>query len=62
MATLHLMAIVQNGTAEMLKDVNGEGNDPADDDIGDEPVPVTLSRRCHAKIGSNKYGVEWELH
>ena len=35
MATLHLMAIVQNGTAEMLKDVNGEGNDPADDDIGD---------------------------
>ena len=46
----------------MLEDVNGEGNDPADDDIGDEPIPVKLGHGCHAKIGSKKYGVEWELH
>lgn len=55
-------AIVRNGTAEVLEDVNGEGNDPADDDIDDEPVPVTLGRGRRAKIGSKKYGVEWELH
>ena len=54
--------IVQNGTAEVLEDVDGEGNDPADDDIDDEPVPVTLGRGHRAKIGSKKYGVEWELH
>ena len=36
--------IVWNGTAEVLEDVDGEGNDPTDDDIDDEPVPVTLSR------------------
>ena len=46
----------------MLEDVDGEGNDPTDDDIDDEPVPVTLGCRCRAKIGSKKYGVEWELH
>ena len=50
--------IVWNGTAEVLKDVDGEGNDPADDDIDDEPVPVTLSCGHRAKIGSKKYGVE----
>ena len=55
-------AIVQNGTVEVLEDVNGEGNDPADDDIGDEPIPVKLGHGRHAKIGSKKYGVEWELH
>ena len=54
--------IVQNGTMEVLKDVDGEGNDPADDDINDESVPVTLGRGRRAKIGSKKYGVEWELH
>ena len=41
----------------MLEDVNGEGNDPAD-----EPIPVKLGHGRHAKIGSKKYGVEWELH
>ena len=49
--------IVRNGTTEVLEDVDGEGNDPAD-----EPVPVTLGRGRRAKIGSKKYGVEWELH
>ena len=44
--------IVWNGTTEVLEDVDGEGNDPADDDIDDELVPVTLGRRHH----------EWELH
>ena len=48
-------AIVQNGTVEVLKDANGEGNDPADDDIGDELIPVKLGHRCHAKSGSKKY-------
>ena len=54
--------IVWNGTTEVLEDVDGEGNDPTDDDIDDEPVPVTLGRGRRAKIGSKKYGVEWELH
>ena len=54
--------IVRNGTVEVLEDVDGEGNDPTDDDINDELVPVTLGRRRRAKIGSKKYGVEWELH
>ena len=39
-------AIVQNGTAEVLEDVNGEGNDSADDAIGDGPIPV----RTHGGI------------
>ena len=50
-------AIVQNGTVEVLEDVSGEGNDPAD-----EPIPVKLGHRRCAKIGSKKCGVEWELH
>ena len=55
-------AIVQNGTMEVLKDVNGEGNDPANYDIGDEPIPVKLGHGHCTKVGSKKYGVEWELH
>ena len=47
---------------KMLEDVNGEGNDSADDAIGDGPIPVKLGHGHHAKIGSKKYGVEWELH
>ena len=54
-------AIVRSGTAEVLKDVNREGDDPAGDDIGDGPVPIKLGRGCRAKIRSRKYGAEWEL-
>ena len=57
---LHSMIAVQ--LFKMLEDVNGEGNDSADDAIGDGPIPVKLGHGHHAKIGSKKYGVEWELH
>ena len=56
-----LGVIIHTGTAEVLKDVDGEGDDAAD--LDNQTMVVTeLGCKCCAKIHPKQYKADWESH
>ena len=55
--------VVRTSAAEVLEDVDGDGDDVADLDAQAAPVLAASGRGCRKKYGATRYeGADWESH
>ena len=55
--------VIRTGAAEVLEDVDGDGNDVTDLDAQATPVLAASGHRCCKKYGATHYeGADWESH
>ena len=58
-----LGVVVHTGTAEVLENVDGDGDDVANLDAQAAPVLAASGRSCRKKYGATHYeGADWESH